>query len=62
VGGVGRSKVVVPPPEVIEVAGARLAALVQREVRYAVEGHALMEQRDALLPRLVSGEFGVLDR
>ncbi len=55
------AKVAVPPPDVVAASDTHLAALVQQQVGLAVQSRALGEQRDALLPRLVSGEVRVGD-
>ena len=53
------AKVAVPPPCVVEAADANLAALVEQQVRHAIEARTLATQRDTLLPRLVAGELCV---
>ena len=50
------AKATVPPPDVIPAGDATLAPLIDQQVRHAVEARSLAAQRDALLPRLVSGE------
>ena len=53
------ARVAVAPPEVVAAGDKILGALVEQQVRHAVEGRSLASQRDALLPRLVSGEVRV---
>ena len=53
------ARVAVPPPGVVAAGDEILGALVEQQVRHAVEARTLASQRDALLPRLVSGEVRV---
>ena len=53
------AKVAAPPPGAVEGADANLAALVEQQVRHAIEARTLATQRDTLLPRLVAGELRV---
>ena len=54
------AKVAVPPADVVQ-AGAHIAALVEQHVRHAVGVRTLGEQREALLPCLVSGELRIAE-
>ena len=51
------AKVVVPPPDLLAAGDAPLAALLEQQVSCAIQSRAHAVQRDALLPRLVSGEL-----
>jgi len=51
--------VVVPDPEVLKKADAIIAPLVESCVQCDEESAMLSEARDALLPRLLSGEITV---
>lgn len=51
------AKVVTPPPEVLRVAGGFIAALINRHVDNALQSRELVAQREALLPRLLSGKL-----
>ena len=53
------AKIVVPPHNVLAAGEAHLAAMVEQQVHHAVQSRALAEQRDALLPRLISGDVRV---
>ena len=53
------AKVPVPPPNVVAAGGTFIGALVDQHVGHALQSRALVTQRDALLPRLMSGEIGV---
>ena len=53
------ARVAVPPDGAVAAGDEILGALVEEQVRHAVEARALASQRDALLPRLVSGEVRV---
>ena len=56
------AKVAVPPMEVLRTADTPLAGLVDQHVGLAAASHTLAELRDALLPKLVSGEVRVRHR
>ena len=51
------AQVAVPPMDVLRSADAPLAALVEQQIGHAVQSRSLAAQRDALLPRLMSGEI-----
>ncbi|MYA42822.1 MAG: restriction endonuclease subunit S [Gemmatimonadetes bacterium] len=51
------AKVVTPPMEVLRAAGGSLATLIDRHVDNAVQSRELVAQREALLPRLLSGKL-----
>ncbi len=53
------AKVVTPPMEVLRAVGRPLAALIDRHVDNAVQSRELVVQREALLPRLLSGKLRV---
>ena len=53
------ARVVAPPVEVVRVAGGPLATLIERQVGLALQSRRLATQRDALLPRLLSGKLRV---
>ena len=50
---------VIPPAQLIEMFEVSVSELLNRGAILRRESHALAEQRDALLPGLVSGEVGV---
>ena len=56
------AKVVSPPMEVLRAAGGLLAALLDRHVDNAVQSRELVAQREALLPRLLSGKLRMVAR
>ncbi len=51
------AKVVTPPLEVLRAAGGSIAALIDRHVDSALQSRELVAQREALLPRLLSGQL-----
>ena len=51
------AKVAVPPPHVIAAGDTLIGALVKQHVGHAIQSRAFTAQRDALLPKLVSGEI-----
>lgn len=51
------ARVVAPPVEVVRVAGGILATLIERQVSHTLQSRRLAGQRDALLPRLLSGKL-----
>jgi type I restriction enzyme S subunit len=53
------AKVAVPPVELLEEVDGLLSALVAQKVSLLVENRTLAELRDALLPRLISGELQI---
>lgn len=53
------AKVAVPPVALLEKVGGFLSALVAKKVALLVENRTLTEIRDALLPRLISGELQI---
>lgn len=53
------AKVAVPPAALLEAVGGFLSALVAKKVALLVENRTLTEIRDALLPRLISGELKI---
>jgi type I restriction enzyme S subunit len=53
------AKVAVPPVALLEEVGGFLSALVAKKVALLVENRTLAEIRDALLPRLISGELQI---
>ena len=58
-GHLADAKVVVPPVGVVRAAGGPLATLIERQVSHALQSRRLTVQRDALLPRLLSGKLRV---
>ena len=50
---------VVPPEPVLEAASAAIEPIVRKVLDNSLETHALAAMRDALLPRLISGELKV---
>jgi type I restriction enzyme S subunit len=55
------AKVVVPPKEVVKALGIILSPLVESQWQRNVESRTLAALRDALLPKLISGEVWVKD-
>jgi type I restriction enzyme S subunit len=55
----GRYKIVLPPESLLEEFENTVAPLVQRIARNGEESRTLAELRDALLPKLLSGELRV---
>ena len=53
------AKVAVPPAALVEKVDGLLSALVAQKVSLLVENRTLAELRDALLPRLISGELQI---
>jgi type I restriction enzyme S subunit len=53
------AKVAVPPAALLEAVGGFFSALVAKKVALLVENRTLSEIRDALLPRLISGELQI---
>ena len=53
------AKVAVPPVAILEAVGGFLSALVSKKVSLLVANRTLTEIRDALLPRLISGELKI---
>jgi type I restriction enzyme S subunit len=53
------AKCVVPPADVLARVGALIGPVVDRQVANELESRTLAELRDALLPRLISGELRV---
>jgi type I restriction enzyme S subunit len=53
------ARVVVPPVELVRAAGGPLATLIERQAGHALHSRRLVAQRDALLPRLLSGKLRV---
>ena len=53
------SKVIVPPPDELQAADALLSGLLRQWVISSVENRCLADLRDALLPKLISGELRV---
>ncbi|WP_447858055.1 restriction endonuclease subunit S [Pseudomonas aeruginosa] len=51
------AKVVVPPEEVIQVLGAQIKPLMDRWLANAEQAQSLIQLRDTLLPRLISGQL-----
>ena len=51
------AKLVTPPMRVLRTTGGLLAALIDRHVDNAVQSRDLVAQREALLPRLLSGKL-----
>ena len=54
-------RVIEPKTELVDSFGLLLLSLDQRIRSNTAESHALAAQRDALIPKLVSGEVGVRD-
>ncbi len=54
-----QAQVVVPPPELLDAADKVLAPLLDLIIANSVQARTLAETRDALLPRLLSGEIHV---
>lgn len=59
--GIERFRVAVPPPELVRRFHALASPLLGRQVAADTEGEALVAVRDALLPRLLSGELRIGD-
>jgi len=55
------AKVMVPPGDALEVAGDVLSPLINRIISTRIESRTLAALRDALLPKLISGEVRVID-
>ena len=55
------SRVVLPPPIALKAFEERAAPVFLRVLKSSIECHALAALRDALLPKLISGELGVKD-
>jgi type I restriction enzyme S subunit len=55
------AKVIVPPGDTLEVAGNVLSPLINRIIVTRIESRTLAALRDALLPKLISGEVRVID-
>lgn len=55
------AKLAVPSMELFETMGKHLAPILERTWRVEVESHTLSDLRDALLPKLISGEIRVKD-
>ena len=53
------AKVAVPPAALLEAVGGFISALAAKKVALLVENRTLTEIRDALLPRLISGELKI---
>ena len=53
------AKVVIPGTNTLQVAGSVLSPLVQRIITTRIESRTLAALRDALLPKLISGELRV---
>lgn len=53
------AKVAIPPAALLEAVGGFFSALVAKKVALLVENRTLTEIRDALLPRLISGELQI---
>ncbi len=53
--------VLVPPPEVLEWMNSVFSPLLNRQIQGRLESRTLSSIRDALLPRLISGELRVPD-
>jgi len=51
--------VVIPPPEIIEAAACHFEPLLDAQISAALENKNLAVMRDALLPKLISGEIRV---
>lgn len=51
------ARVATPPVEVVRIAGGILATLIERQVSHTRQSRRLAAQRDALLPRLLSGKL-----
>lgn len=57
----GVARVLVPPRDLVDAMDGRLALLLDRHVASSVESRTLSALRDALLPKLVSGELRLSD-
>jgi type I restriction enzyme S subunit len=55
------AKVVVPGPDTLQAASEALSPLVERVISTRIESRTLAALRDALLPKLISGELRVDD-
>lgn len=51
------AKLALPPPELLQAADSFLAPIIESTWRRSVQSRVLAELRDALLPKLVSGEI-----
>jgi type I restriction enzyme S subunit len=58
-GHLAEAKVAVPPVELLTSAGEMFSAFIAEKVALVVQNAALTEIRDALLPRLISGELRI---
>jgi type I restriction enzyme S subunit len=58
-GHLAEAKVAVPPVELLTSIGELLRSLVSQKVALVVQNRALAELREALLPRLMSGELQI---
>jgi type I restriction enzyme S subunit len=58
-GHLAEAKVAVPPAELLTSIGELLRSLVSQKVALVVQNRALAELREALLPRLMSGELQI---
>jgi type I restriction enzyme S subunit len=58
-GHLAEAKVAVPPVELLNTIGELLRGLVAQKVALVVQNRALADLRDALLPRLISGELQI---
>jgi len=56
-GHLSEAKVLVPPPELLDVMSASAAPLLDRITQNALHAQTLAEVRDTLLPRLISGQL-----
>jgi type I restriction enzyme S subunit len=55
------AQVVVPPEEVIQMLGAQIKPLMDRWLANAEQAQSLIQLRDTLLPRLISGQLRLPD-
>lgn len=56
------AKVAVPPSDVLKAADTLLSAFLRQRIGHAVHNRILTNLRDALLPKLVSGELRIANQ
>lgn len=59
-GDLDEAKVMVPPPEELEAMTQQMAPLLERQIAVARQRRTIEKLRDALLPKLMSGEVRVV--
>jgi type I restriction enzyme S subunit len=61
-GHLSEAKIAVPPKELLEAASRILQPLLELKLSNLVSNRTLAELRDALVPRLVSGELQIPEK